>query len=285
MEWICLAVSIFTNSLQSAFKKVLNKRVAHCEYTFSAMITTAALIFFLIFSADIMCSWQILPYCVVYSICYATAAVTCVLALACGSLALTNLALVYSGVVPLLYSLLFCGEHMNGYQVVGLLCLWTSFVLTYYRHEKTKERFSLKWMVYVILLFVSNGLCGALSRMQQRVFQGVYDRSFMIVSMSFAMVFLWVAALVRERSQIGAAICQGWWLGGICGSFNGITNILALMCLLVIPGVIYYPVSSAGSLIVTCALSMTVFKERFTLAQKMGFVLSVCAVILLNLRF
>ena len=283
MDWLYLGVGIFTNSLQSAFKKVLNKRASHSEFTFSAMITTAALLFFVIFSGNISYSWSFVPYSAVYSICYATAAVTCVLALSCGSLALTNLALVYSGVIPLLYSLLFCGEQMNGFQIGGLICLWSSFVLTYYRREKTRQPFSIKWMVYVGLLFLSNGMCGVLSRMQQRIFGGVYDRSFMIVSMTMAGILLWIAAIVRERHEMKTAVRCGWWLSATCGTFNGVTNFLGLMCLLVIPGVIYYPVSSAGSLVVTCLLSMVVFKERFTRAQLVGFVLGVVAVVLLNL--
>ena len=126
-------------------------------------------------------------------------------------------------------------------------------------------------------------MCGVLSRMQQRQFHGVYDRSFMIVSMTLAALFLWVAAIIRERKQMRTAIQKGWWLSTICGSFNGITNFLALICLLAIPGAIYYPVSSAGSLVVTCVLSMVVFRERFTVVQKVGFALGVVAVLLLNI--
>jgi drug/metabolite transporter (DMT)-like permease len=119
--------------------------------------------------------------------------------------------------------------------------------------------------------------------MQQRQFAGGYDRSFMIVSIGMAAVILWMCALVRERKVLKTAVRSGWWLSGICGSFNGITNILGLMCLLVIPGTIYYPVSSAGSLVVTCLLSMTVFREKFTKVQLVGFALGVFAVIFLNI--
>lgn len=283
MEGLYMVVSIFTNSLQSAFKKVLNKRAVHSEFTFSAMITTAALLFFIVFSGPLPFTVQLIPYSAVYSICYATAAVTCVLALACGSMALTNLALVYSSVLPLFYSLIAFKEAMNAFQIIGIVCLWTSFLLTYYRREKAKKKISLKWIVYVILLFVSNGMCGILSRMQQHRFSGVYDRSFMIVSMGAAALLLWVCAVIREHKEMGSAIRCGWWLSGICGSFNGITNILVLMCLLVIPGAIFYPVSSAGSLVVTCLLSMTVFKEKFTRVQIMGFIMGVIAVVFLNL--
>ena len=278
-----MIISIYTNALQSAFKKELNRRAEHSEFLFSAMITTAALLFFLVFSWDIPYSWQMVPYSLLYSVCYATAAVTCVLALACGSLALTNLVLVYSGVLPLFYTLLFCDESMNAFQIVGLLCLWTSFVLTYYRRETNGKPLSFKWIVYVSLLFISNGMCGVLSRMQQLRFEGAYDRSFMIVSVGMAAAILWICAIVRERKEFKDAFKSGWWLSVVCGSFNGVTNILSLMCLLVIPGAIYYPVSSAGSLVVTYMVSMTAFKEKFTLVQKIGFLLGVIAVVLLNL--
>ncbi len=283
IESLVLMVAVFTNALQSVFKKVLNKRSSRSEFTFSAMITTAALLFFVMFSGDISFSWQLIPYSLVYSACYATAAVTCVLALACGSMALTNLALAYSGVMPLLYSLITFREAMNVFQIVGLVCLGVSLVFTYYRRNKSGQKFTVKWIVYAMALFLSNGMCGIITRMQQHQFAGVYDRFYMIVSIGIAAVILWMCAAVREYNTICMAIRQGWWLSGICGAFNGITNFLTLISLLMIPGTVYYPVSSAGSLVVTCILSMTCFKEKLSRLQLVGFGLGVLAVIFLNI--
>ncbi len=282
MGYFLLAVNTVTNASQSVCKKFLNRRSSHSECTFSAMITTAAFLFFLLFASRGAYSLSLLPYSIGFSSCYAVAALTCVLALNEGSLALTNLSLAYSVVIPLGYSIVFCDESITPLQGLGLLCVCLSFLLVYGKRGKEKRTVSLKWLFYVGTLFVSNGLCSVFMRMQQRRFLSQYDTAFMIISLAIATLLLWGTALLRERTTIRTAIRKGWWLSGVCGALNGITNRGGLACLLLLPGTIYYSVLSARTLIISGILSMIVFKESFTRLQTIGMLFGVLAVVLLN---
>lgn len=283
MHILSICITVVATSVQSAFKKRLNATCQNCEFTLSAMITLVALFFFLIFSKNLTFSMEILPYSLGYAICYATAAATCVLALACGSLALTDLILSYCSIIPLGYSLIFLGERLNFLQVIGVICLCISFFLTYYRKKKGKWPLSLKWIIYVLLLFVSNGMCGVLVRMQQIRFHAQYDRSFMVISLIIVVLILGTAAVLRERKNLLSALRHGAFLSAMCGTSNGIANYFSFICLMHIPNSIYFPVTSAAGLVLSCLISQIIFKEKLRPIQYAGITFGVLAMVFINL--
>lgn len=287
MNIFLMLICIVSQSLQSVFKKKLNVRCADCNFTVGTMISAFTLLYFIVFSRSVVFDMQLLPYSICFAICYAVATVTCVLALACGSLALTDLMLVYSHVIPLVYNLYFCNESLNMIQVVGIVLLGVSFIFTYYRREKAEtggQRISLKWFLYAILLFVSNGMCSVVMRMQQRSFGGAYDSSFMILSLIMVVVLLLTSSLIWERKSVLKAFKRGWFLSGLCGVCNGSLNYFSLMCLLVIPGSVFYPLLSAGSLVLTYILSITMFKEKISRNQAVGFALGILSIVFINIK-
>ena len=248
------------------------------------MITFFALIFFIIFSGGIKFSFDFLPYCLLYSACYACAAVTYVLALSCGSMALTQLILSYSCIIPLTYSLL-CGETLGAFQIIGVVFLLSSLVVTYYRRTKPGEAkgFSMKWVLFIVLMFISNGSCGVIMRMQQLKFERAYDRSFMVFSLILATSILVTAAIIREGAEMKKTIKNGVALSAACGSSNGIANYFGLICLATIPNAVYYPIKSAGELVLAALMAVIIFKEKLRPAQYVGVGLGVLALIFINI--
>ena len=283
---VFVALCIVTQALQSVFKKKINEKCEHGEFMVGAMISLFALLYFVIFSDNVVFGTQIIPYSIAFSICYVIGTVTCVFALACGSLAFTNLMLAYSCILPLGYSLIYCGEALKAIQVIGIIALALSFLFTYYPDKKDagNQKFSLKWLVYVFLLFLSNGMCMVIQQMQQRVFGGKYDASFMIISLVMAMIILIVCAFIRERKNIVKTLKNGVLLSGLCGACNGAANYFGLLCLLILPGSVYHPLISAGNLVLTYVLSVTLFKEKFQKNQVIGFILGIVSMVLININ-
>lgn len=282
MSAVLLSICIVSASLQSVFKKKLNKKCEGCEFSVSMIISLFALIYFIVFSNGYIFDMRLIPYCIAFSVCYATAAATCVLALACGSLALTNMVLAYSCIIPLGYSIFALGEVLNIFQISGVILLGLSFLFTYYPGEKKK--IELKWMVYAILLFASNGMCGAVQKMQKEAFGGAFDSSFMIISLIMVMVLLLVLAIIREGKRILIAFKYGFIQCSLSGICNGAANYFALLCLAVVPGSVYYPFNAAGGLVLTYIFSITIFKEKFNKNQIIGFILGILSMILINIK-
>lgn len=284
MPIISLIITVLATSAQGAFKKHLNTKCERAELCVSTMITFFALIFFVVFTGNISFSVNILPYSVAFALCYACATATYVFALGCGSLALTQLVLSYSCVIPLIYSLA-CGDDLGAFRAIGIVFLFTSLIVTYYRKEKDKkdDRVSPKWVILVALMFLSNGGCNVVQRMQQIDFGGVYDNSFMLISLVFATVLLLVLALIRESDKMLPAIKCGALLSMGSGVSNGLANYFGLICLSLIPGSIYFPVRSAAGLVLTALISLVIFKEKLRVAQYVGVGLGVIAMIFINI--
>ena len=284
MPIVAVILTVLATTVQGAFKKCINSKCKNCEFTVSATITLFALLFFLVFSNGVTFSPQLLPYCLLFSACYAGAAATYVLALSCGSLALTQLVLSYSCIIPLAYSLL-CGEALGGFQILGIAFLLSSPLVTCLKKSEAAEerRSSLKWAVYVLLMFLTNGFYGVFMRMQQLAFSGMHDASFMIFSLIPATAILFLLAFLRERTHMREALKRGALLSAACGASNGIANYFGLICLALIPNSVYYPVTNAGGLVLTGVMSVLIFKERLTVRQYIGMGLGVLALIFINI--
>ena len=282
MTILYLSLSIIATTLQSVFKKKANAVCPNKEISISFTITLFALLYFLIFSDKGGFTLEILPYSAALSVCYATAAATCVMAIGCGSMALTHIILAYSRIIPILYSLIFLDESLNDVQTLGVICLGLSLLFTYYKPEKGSAM-SVKWVVYVVLLFLSNGMCTVLMRMQQIKFDKKSDGIFMITSLIMAVAILWVIALIREGKGILGVFKKDIHWCGLCGASNGIANFFTLLCLPLMAGSVFYPVSSAGDLVLTFLFSLIIFKERFSKNQVVGFAFGVLSMVLINL--
>ena len=284
MPILSVIITVAASSVQGVFKKYLNVKCKNREFTVSSMITLFALIFFLVFAKEITFSASFLPYCALYSVCYACAAATYVFALSCGSLALTQLVLSYSCIIPIIYSLI-CGERLSLIRTTGVVFLFLSFVVTYYRKSKPdgEKAFSAKWVVYISLMLLSNGFCGVITRMQQLRFDGAYDHSFTIFSMILSTLLLVCAAVIREGRDIMKTVKNGVLLSAACGASNGLANYFGLICLATIPNSVYYPVKSAGELVLATAMSVFLFKEKLRPAQYAGVGLGILALIFINI--
>jgi len=283
MVVLYLSLSIIATTLQSVFKKKVNFACPNKEISISFVITSFALLYFLVFSDLGGFTCEILPYAMGLAVCYATAAATGVLAIACGSMAFTHIVLAYSRIIPILYSLIFLGEKLNAIQIAGVVCLALSLVFTYYKREKGSA-VSLKWVIYAVILFISNGMCSVFMRMQQIRFDGKVDGIYMVVSLAVVLVILLAMALIREGKGFFQVFKKGILWCGLCGASNGIANYFTLLCLPLMAGSVFYPVSSAGDLVLTFLFSLVIFKERFTKNQTVGFVLGIIAMIFVNLK-
>ena len=91
---------------------------------------------------------------------YAFAAYFYLVALSCGPYTISAILLNLSSFMPILYSKLFLGEDVSAYQLIGLIIIICScVVLTITRSQRTESsKANLRWMLYALLMFVSNSL-------------------------------------------------------------------------------------------------------------------------------
>ena len=94
-----------------------------------------------------------------------------------------------------------------------------------------------------------------------------------------------IAPSLQEQTVVSvtAITSLGAPLTAACGASNGIANYFGIICLALIPNAIYYPIKSAGELILTSMISIIIFKEKLRPVQYVGVALGVLALVFINL--
>lgn len=289
MEFLYIII-ILSISLQNVATKAYNLKVGgETPYTYGAGNVFCAFLFFLFasgFKFDFKA--EILPYAFGFALTYALAVLGTFLAIKYGSLSLTSLITSYSLIVPTFYGILFLGEGTGITLYLGIAALMVSlFLANYKKSEKKegsdKEKSNLKWIVFVTLAFLGNGICSTVQMTQQKKFDGEYKNEMMIIAL-FAVFLIFLAiALVTERDKMKVAIKGGGVHMAVKGGLNGLTNLLVMFCAVATNASIMYPIISAGGIICTALISIMFYREKLTKMQYSGLILGIFAVVLLNL--
>lgn len=295
MVYFLLFLTVFFCSYQNILKKEFNKRCTGGTYTFTGMVCLAALVVFLIINRDFDVTLPLVIYSVAFSVAYAAASVCMVLAIRYGSLAKTSLVISYSLLVPAVYGIVFLGDPISPFMIVGFVLLVISLFLTNYvpknsepqalPTEKKKKSTTVLWLIFLIISFIGNGMCSTIQKMEQIALGDQAQANlFMIIALAINTIFMFVMALCTEKpKEVGEVCKKTWWIAAICGVFNGLTNYLVLVLNGKLPPSVLFPVISAGGIVFIFLYAMIVYREKFKPMQIVGFILGVGSIVLLNL--
>lgn len=205
------------------------------------------------------------------------------IALQTGSYAISIMLSSFSGVIAIIYGIVFLDEPAGLGTYIGIFLSFASVIMMNAVKKGSEESkgFSVKWLVCVLISLVSNGFIAVLSRMQQIRFDNQCDNEFMIISLGGAFFILFLYGLVKERNNIAVVLKHGFLYGACSGMLNGIMNFLQLIVYL------YLPISAVTSiktgLTTACsfAVSLIAYKEKFNFVQIAGAVAGVVALFLL----
>ena len=274
MSSIYLILIVATLSTQHICKKAFNQKMqGKGVITFSALSSFAAALFF-IFQLKLPFDMDagVLPYALLFGAGYGSVALFSVLAISCGSLSLTSLITSYSLIIPTLYGLIFKGDKISFFLIIGLILLMISLFLINFSKDNTgNNKINIKWLIFVTIAFFGNA------------FKGAYKNEFMTVALIFVVVALLIAGLIRERESIVTSVKKGIVPIFLCGAANGACNFMVMVLSSMLPASVMYPLVSAGSIILTYFISKLWYKEKLSLIQNIGFVLGVTSVVFLNL--
>jgi len=282
MNAIFLLIIILGISAQHVTTKAYNAK-ARGVYSFSAAKSLAALIVFLITAGkSLTFSRETIIYSVAFAITYSIATIFSVLAIKTGPLSLTSLIGQYSLIIPTFYGLLILNEEVGVALIIGIVLLLVSLLLINLEGKKEEKKITLKWGIYVLLSFIGNGGCSTVLRIQQIKCNGAYKSEFMIIALMITAITLLVCTLITERNTMVHSLKKGFPYYSICGLANGAVNFFVLVLSTRMPASVMFPIISAGGIVTTALISIFVYREKLSLPQKIGMVLGIAAVVVLN---
>ena len=253
-------------------------------FGFNAISSFFAMWIFVIVSEEIVWSREYLLYSLLYAFFCSVTGVTNFLAITQGSLAITTLVIAYSLVIPTLYGILILKEEIGMLQYMGVVLLLISLYLVRGKDEAVqKNKMTFRWIIYVSIAFVGNGMCAVVQQWQQGVFGGRYDSSFMVVALAVSTIIMFVIACFTEKRSLVMIFKNGSIYAGLFGICNGMVNFLLLMIITVSASSVAFPVLSAGQLVGVFLISCLLYKEKFIPRQIVGFACGIMTLILLNI--
>ncbi len=282
---------LFLTALFIVFQKVCQDRYNAKRnsgvFFFSGMISFFAMCFFMAVNRNWVWSNELILPAVAFGLSYAAATVFVVLAIKCGSLAKTTLITSYSLLVPAFAGLMVLKEPIGLPMIAGMILLVVSLWLTNRRKaspDVPKEKITLKWLIFVLLGFVGNGMCSTVQKLTPHFLGGEVNQNlYMIAALGLSSAVLIIASFCTKETDLKATLRVGAPLSLFCGLFNGAVNYLAIYLNQFIPASVMFPVLSAGEIILIVPYALLVRREKFTAAQWVGFGVGVVSVVLLNL--
>ena len=284
MNWIMLISVVCGISMQQISQKIYSTRNGGGNFVFSAVSALCAMLFFLAASGgELSFKAEILTYSLAFAVAYAASIIGLFLAIKSGPLSLTSLFTSYSLIIPTAYGIVILNEPIDMFVVLGIVLLLISLSLVNGNSQDKEKRVSVKWILFVLLSFVGNGLCTVIQKIQQQNFAGEYKSEFMIVALGAVAIMLGILTLVSDKKVWKSSLkSAGVWCA-LCGLCNGLVNLLVMLLTNRMNVSIMFPLISAGGIVVTFIVSQCVYKENLSLKQKAGVLLGILAVIALNL--
>ena len=283
MNYMLLGLAALSVTCQDIFKQKFNHKRKTGVYLFSGMVALFAMLFFVFINDDWSYSYTQLFPSFSFAISYASCTLFSVLAIRHGSLAKTTLINSCSLLIPSFYGIIFLSEPVSSTLVAGTVLLVVALWMINYQKDPTPSTW--KWVIFVFLAFVGNGMCSTVQKIAQNTFGDAGKNVFMIVALGMVATIMFTMSLFSkdERHAHREIIKDGWLWSMLCGSFNGLCNFLVLFLNPRVPASVMFPVISAGSVVLVFVYAVLVTKEKFNLRQKIGYALGVISIILLNL--
>lgn len=282
MNAVLLLITLVCMSMKSVFNKIYTGRTdGKGVYTYTVLAGIGTLLFFVVTSKGLVWDLKIVPYAVVFAISYIVAGSFGFKAIATGSLSLTSLVINCSLVLPTFYGLIFLNEEGGVFLYGGIILLIAALVMVNKSSESTPV--TGKWLLFVSLAFLGNGMCSISQKAQQDAFSGAGKNELMIIALAIVVVVNSIFALLTERNQIMTYVKKGWLNGFLGGAFNGVVNLFVMFLVGRMPASVVFPLISGGGIVLTHIISKVFYKENLSRQQTIGFILGIASIVLLNL--
>ncbi len=286
MNFLFYLLIVASAGTQSATTKLYNRQSSKSPAIFNAIKASSALVLFALMAAA---GFTLHLPTVLFGLCYG--ACLCLSmhsgykALCLGPMALTSMLASFSVVIPLLWGVTVGGETLKALQWLAFGLLIFAILMTNADKLKGKQRpdrgYAL-WLIYLLITFLTNGLCSVIQKQHQTLYPEAYSREFMFFAMLLCTaVFTTIALFKASPREILAS--NGKRYGILSGTCNGLASFFTLMLAGLENASVLFPIISAGTILAALLFGRFLFKERLRAHHYLALTAGILAVVLLKL--
>lgn len=282
MAYILLLITVVCIVLQSLITKQYNLKTERTNtYIFVSVLSVAAAIFFLIAAkGKLEFNFYVMLYSMAFALAYGSGFFGMVKAIEYGPLSISTLISQFSLLIPTLYGIIILSENLKFIGYIGIAFLLVSLVLVNAKNEEMK--ISGKWILWVIVGFIGNGMCSVIQKMQQVKFDGEYKSEFMMAALLMVAIVTFVVGAIKSKN-VKEDVLNAVKYAVAEGVANGIVNLSVMFLTGMLATSVIFPTISAGGMAITFVLAILIFKEKLNCKQTIGYLLGIAAVLLLNI--
>ena len=288
MPYIYLLISVFMNSSSSVFGKFFEKQNAGVKdatklYNF-LLLTSVFLIWCILYTFNFSFDVQVLPYCVLFAVCFTVCNIGIINALKYGPTTLTALFNSLSLIVTTVWGFVFWETELTLTVIMGIVLVVVSIYLCLYTNEKEEKKFSWKWLLFVLMAFFGNAGCSIVQRTQQMEFYGQHKYMLMTFATLLSAVACFAIYWRGDKASTKDILKKSWHFPIFAGACNVVLNLFVMLLAtsLLSPSLIY-PVIGVGGLMLVTLVSLFVFKEKLKWQQWFGITIGTIATALLSI--
>ena len=283
---LLIVASIFAHQIEAMTVKRYGDKKGAGGMFFNSFLCFFAVIYFVISDKGGFDFYKgIWIYAIINSVMFATGFYTMYIALREGPFGLSRLITSFTGIVSIIYGVAFLKEPFGVVQGICTVLIFVSIFLMRYQKQEEGEskKFSLKWIISIVLTFASNAAIGILGKIQQVKFDNVYKNEYLIITFLGSALWLFILGLIYERKSLKPTVKTGLLYGLVAGLCNGVANWLALVTNEFLNISISSPLKSGLSMVITFVVALLFYKEKFSVRQYAGVGIGVVAIVLMSL--
>ncbi len=196
--------------------------------------------------------------------------------------AVTAVASKMSVVIPIIAGIMIYNDSVIFSKIAGIVFALLAFYLS---TRKNKDTPTLpKFAFLPLLLFIGNGFVDALIKVAEHFY--LYDDKGYFASVIFLTALIiggtittYKVIVHKEKIQL-----RNFIGGSILGIFNFSTTYFKILALAFMESSRMFPILNAGIVSLTALLGVIIFKEKLSLTNWIGILLSVVAIILISIN-
>lgn len=288
MGYLFITISALCVGNQYILGKIYDRKVGNSNsFCYTFLIASVVFVFYLIYGRfSFSFERDTLFYGLGFGICYCMSFIFQLLAIRKGPLSLTSLVMSYSLIIPILTDLIFNHARPNWTFYVALAALAVAIFLIAFKFNRGEDELKITpcWAVFAALAMLTNGLCSVIQSFHQESTSGLYKSELMLSAMCVVLLFSLAGILVniKRKEELSLNFRKGWWVGGLCGLCNALTNLCAMLALERLPSGLVFALVCGISIVTTYLVSALVFRERLRRMQIVGIAIGLVAAVLFN---
>lgn len=193
--------------------------------------------------------------------------------LSMGDIAVYSLFMMLGGMIlPFLAGIIFLGEPITVWNVIGVVLLIGALVLPVFDTKKKSKKCTKLFYVLCVLLFILNGVSSIITKLHQVDVRGVPTSDFVVLIYGMQCIFSTVVSIATGRLTHKNGAWQKINLRTvICGLLfaivSGTAYYLQLRSAIYVNATALFPIISGGTLVFSAILGAVIYKEKPSVMQ------------------